>query len=353
MVQYTCIKCSKIFNHKGKYEKHLSRKTTCESFLIKDELTLVNPELVLSNQNQVLDNTQCCCCYKYFINKSSRIHHEKNSKCFYKKIIADEKIIEDEKIKEQKLDEPLDIHDELKEIKEKNRKLEEKLAELELMLKKGINPIVAQTTNNTNMNNNNILTHTNSHNVQNIVVNMYGKENLTHITDPKLIYIMDRGFMSVSAYILLKYFSDKMPENSNVYSSDIKSKYIMVYDGKRWNIKDKADVIEHMYSVNCEELQDKFYEFKEADRIPMKVMERFAKFINAYEEDHIKKEIKEDIKKILFNEREKSLKNKRIKAAIPLEAVGIPAIPSAVGIPAIPSAVGIPPIPSAVGIPIS
>ena len=324
MVQYTCIKCSRIFNHKGKYEKHLTRKNSCEHKIIKVEQSLVKVEQLLQEPVDSLDSNQCCSCYKSFANKSSRIRHENTSKCFYKKII------EDEKIKEQKLDEPLDIHDELKEIKEKNRKLEEKLAELELMLKKGINPIVAQTTNNTNMNNNNnILTHTNSHNVQNIVVNMYGKENLTHITDPKLIYIMDRGFMSVSAYILLKYFSDKMPENSNVYSSDIKSKYIMVYDGKRWNIKDKADVIEHMYSVNCEELQDKFYEFKEADRIPMKVMERFAKFINAYEEDHIKKEIKEDIKKILFNEREKSLKNKRIKAAIP-------AIPLAVGIPAIP-----------------
>jgi hypothetical protein len=306
MVNYTCERCNKTFNHKSNYDQHLNR---------------LNPCTKINNTLEIINNPPVFCehCSKPFVNKYSKQRHEATV-CF-------------EKIKEQKLDESLDIHDELKEIKEKNRKLEEKLAELELMLKKGINPIVAQTTNNTNMNNNNILTHTNSHNVQNIVVNMYGKENLTHITDPKLIYIMDRGFMSVSAYILLKYFSDKMPENSNVYSSDIKSKYIMVYDGKRWNIKDKADVIEHMYSVNCEELQDKFYEFKEADRIPMKVMERFAKFINAYEEDHIKKEIKEDIKKILFNEREKSLKNKRIKAAIPLETVGIPAIPSAVGIP--------------------
>ena len=308
MVNYTCERCNKTFNHKSNYDQHLNR---------------LNPCTKINNTLEIINNPPVFCehCSKPFVNKYSKQRHEATV-CF-------------EKIKEQKLDEPLDIHDELKEIKEKNRKLEEKLAELELMLKKGINPIVAQTTNNTNMNNNNnILTHTNSHNVQNIVVNMYGKENLTHITDPKLIYIMDRGFMSVSAYILLKYFSDKMPENSNVYSSDIKSKYIMVYDGKRWNIKDKADVIEHMYSVNCEELQDKFYEFKEADRIPMKVMERFAKFINAYEEDHIKKEIKEDIKKILFNEREKSLKNKRIKAAIPLEAVGIPAIPlEVVGIP--------------------
>ena len=310
MVNYTCERCNKTFNHKSNYDQHLNR---------------LNPCTKINNTLEIINNPPVFCehCSKPFVNKYSKQRHEATV-CF-------------EKIKEQKLDEPLDIHDELKEIKEKNRKLEEKLAELELMLKKGINPIVAQTTNNTN-NNNNILTHTNSHNVQNIVVNMYGKENLTHITDPKLIYIMDRGFMSVSAYILLKYFSDKMPENSNVYSSDIKSKYIMVYDGKRWNIKDKADVIEHMYSVNCEELQDKFYEFKEADKIPMKVMERFAKFINAYEEDHIKKEIKEDIKKILFNEREKSLKNKRIKAAIPT-------IPLVVGIPAIPLVVG--------GIPIS
>jgi len=111
MVQYTCIKCSRIFNHKGKYEKHLTRKNSCEHKIIKVEQSLVKVEQLLQEPVDSLDSNQCCSCYKSFANKSSRIRHENTSKCFYKKII------EDEKIKDQILDEPLFIHDEFKDIK--------------------------------------------------------------------------------------------------------------------------------------------------------------------------------------------------------------------------------------------
>lgn len=68
---------------------------------------------------------------------------------------------------------------------------------------------------------------------------MYGKEDLSHITDAQLLKILNQGFKSVPAYISLKYFSDKMPENSNVCNTNIKSPYILVFNGKKWELKDK------------------------------------------------------------------------------------------------------------------
>ena len=130
MVQYTCAKCSKLFNHKGKYEKHLTRKNPCF-------YPIINPTVhITPTIPTIMDDKQCCACFKIFVNKSSRVHHEKISKCFYKKIIEDEI----KEIKELENNKNNDIPNELKEIKEKNCKLEEKLVKLELMFKKVITP---------------------------------------------------------------------------------------------------------------------------------------------------------------------------------------------------------------------
>jgi hypothetical protein len=130
MVQYTCAKCSKLFNHKGKYEKHLTRKNPCF-------YPIINPTVhITPTIPTIMDDKQCCACFKLFVNKSSRVHHEKISKCFYKKIVEDEI----KEIKELENNKNNDIPNELKEIKEKNCKLEEKLVKLELMFKKVITP---------------------------------------------------------------------------------------------------------------------------------------------------------------------------------------------------------------------
>ena len=68
MVQYTCIKCSRIFNHKGKYEKHLTRKNSCEHKIMKVEQSLVKVEQLLQEPADALDSNQCCSCYKSFAN---------------------------------------------------------------------------------------------------------------------------------------------------------------------------------------------------------------------------------------------------------------------------------------------
>jgi hypothetical protein len=100
--------------------------------------------------------------------------------------------------------------------------LEETIEDLKIMIKAGITPTVIPITNNIT---NNI---SNSFNTQ-VIVNMYGKEDTSHITGKKLEGILNKCFKSVLAYIGEKHFSKLHPENANICITDIKSNYILYY----------------------------------------------------------------------------------------------------------------------------
>ena len=289
VVKHQCKICLKVFNHKSNYVQHLEKIKPC-----------VKPEPIETIAVEQLTDLQCCSCFKSFINKSSRTRHETTSKCFLKKIKMDEEQQEKE-------------NQAIKKLQEDNKQMAEKLKELEELFKSG----TKSGTNNNNSTNNSHNNNTNNIQNNNYTVNMYGKEDLSHITDAQLLKILNQGYKSVPAYISLKYFSDKMPENSNVCNTNIKSPYILVFNGKKWELKDKKDMIEQMYGYNFDELEVKFHEFKETDKMQEKSAEQFSNYINKGYAENIVGIISKDINKLLYNERDKSLKNKKIEKQKP------------------------------------
>jgi hypothetical protein len=288
MVKHECSNCLKCFNHKSNYDQHLKRKKSClkvdPKIQIIEEIVPIVPLM-----DPEINKLQCCGCFKMFSSKTNRIKHEKFSKCFLKPITDENKITKlEEELKLAKM-----------QIDETNKKLE---------MIVNANPNINNSTNNSTNN-----SHNNTTNVQNnYTVNMYGKENVSHITDAQLLKILNQGFKSVPAYISLKYFSDAMPENSNVCNTNINSPNILVFNGKKWELKDKKDVIEQMYGCNFDELEEKFHEFKEADKMQEKSAERFSNYITEGYTGAVIDNISKDINKLLYNERDKSLKNKKI-----------------------------------------
>jgi hypothetical protein len=239
-----------------------------------------------------ISETQCSCCFKEFSNKHNKKKHEQTSKCFVKNV----------KLEEDKMTK---LEEELKLAKiqiEKNIILEEKVKELEILVKSGA---IGSTTNSNNNTTNNIQ--------NNIHVNMFGKENMSHITDEKILMIINKGFRSVPAYILLKHFSNDMLENSNVCNSNIKSPYLFAYNGTKWELKGKKDLISEMYGINFDELGQKFYEFNKEKRIKETSVEAFLRYLNEVYKDEVVDIVAEDINKLLYNERDKSIKNKKNK----------------------------------------
>jgi hypothetical protein len=287
VVKHQCKICLKVFNHKSNYVQHLEKIKPC-----------VKPEPIETIAVEQLTDLQCCCCFKSFVNKNSRLRHETTSKCFLRKI----KMEEEQQEKENQA---------IKKLQEDNKQLAEKLKELEEIVKSGAKSGTNNSTNNSHNNN------TNNIQNNNYTVNMYGKEDVSHITDAQIMKVISQGYRSVPAYILLKYFSDEMPGNSNVCNTNIKSPYILVFNGKKWELKDKKDMIEQMYGCNFDELEEKFHEFKDTYKMKENSIAGFLNYINEGYDENVIGTISKDINKLLYNERDKSLKNKKIEKQKP------------------------------------
>jgi len=257
MNKYQCDKCLKVFTIKGNYKQHLNRITPCVKLI----------------------NNDCIWCNKKYVNKYTRLRHE--LKTCPVKIRSDNEA--DEKQKREQL---------------RIQSLEDKITQLENMIKSGITPqTTTTTTTNTNTNNSN---NTNSNN---IIINNYGNEDMTHITEKKLIGIFNQCFMSVPKLIELKHFNKEKPENSNVYISDIKSKYALIHVGDgEWNITDREKLLDEMYNNNCNYLADEFEE--RHDNLDDITCRKIKKFLDSKDEDETTCAIKDKIKELLFNKKD-------------------------------------------------
>jgi hypothetical protein len=252
----------------------------------KNRANLCQPLPIIINDqienNNTIDIISCKHCLKCFKSNSSKNRHINNNRCTT--------------IKNAKKED-----DKIKVLKEELR--EEIIKELKGMLKNN-------TINNINNNTTNTNTNTINNTQNNIIVNTFGKEDISHITDEMYKQIFRRCLNSVPAYIGIKYFNEQKPENSNVYIPDIKSPYVTTYNGQNWNINDRNKILEDLYDNSCEELMCKFNFMKnKLDEITIK---KHARFVDTMDEVETIHNAKEEIKKILYNNRKKSIKNKKI-----------------------------------------
>jgi len=249
MDKYTCQSCFKVFASNKTLNKHINKIKPC----IKD------------------NGLNCAWCNSSFTNKYNRIRHE--TKTCPTKIRRDNEA--DEKQKREQL---------------RIQSLEDKITQLENMIKAG-----GQGTTQTNSNNTN-----NSNNT--FIVNNYGNEDMTHITEKKIISIFKECFMSIPKLIEMKHFNKEKPENSNVYIGDIKSKYALVHLDGQWNITDREKLLDDMYNNNCNYLADEFED--RHDNLDDITCRKIKKFLDSKDEDETTCAIKDKIKELLFNKKD-------------------------------------------------
>ena len=266
-VEYVCDICSKVFNHKSHYDKHLQRLTICKAKMNTNIQKIENTEQIIVQQ---LANNHCLHCDKIFANQSSRIRHQKTCK---KLLASDQNNI----------------------LLEKMKMLEDKLAELTLKQPSTIN-------NNTN----------NSHNttnyIQNIVINKHGYEDMSHLTDNQKIINLSKGYNSVPDYVLLKFFDPKHPENSNIFRGSLKSSEVYIYNGEKWIIDNLHDAVYNLNDNITSEIKDNYKELKH--KLPPKVKELYEHTLNNNNELVAKTQNKM-IEQMLYNERDIPLKIKK------------------------------------------
>ena len=78
----------------------------------------------------------------------------------------------------------------------------------------------------------------------------------------------------------------------------------MLYDGNKWTLQDQKNVIDNLLQDNTYILEEKMEDWiKRGQKYP-KIMEKFNRYLEKKENDNILDQIKEEVKLILFNNRQ-------------------------------------------------
>ncbi|VBB18287.1 hypothetical protein YASMINEVIRUS_750 [Yasminevirus sp. GU-2018] len=296
MGEFDCEGCGKSFNRKEHLEYHISHGA-CK------------------------DNKHYCkLCDKGFTTATSMYRHMRSS-C---------------KVKKQNDDEKESVYNRLLQLEEENKKLAEtqrksdltnrlrieKLAKDNAKLKNDIKKVqaaskVAKITNNTT--NNNTTNNTNSgvivnmqnHGViNNITLVAYGTEDMSKLSQADILKALQSGYYSTVKLTEAVHFNPKHPEYHNVYISNMKDKYAMMFDGKDWTLTTKEDLISKIYDDKKNYIEENLDTFIAS--LPPSRKKALERWLDTDDEDAKIKEIKDSIKLLLYNSKEMTLKQKKL-----------------------------------------
>ena len=305
MVNYICYRCGWTICHKTKMKNHLSRKNTCKDKLNKINIDdckiyilsgksyeeyinitkhVKNVTKCVKNVTKIKQNVtennennkffECKFCEKNYKFSQSLSRHYKN--CKEKKKEEEAKNSMDELVKI--------LNNQIKDFKKELNKRDKQIDEL--IKKAGIN-------------NSNI-----TQNIQNnIKLLVYKDTDISNITDKDIRSCMNHSNMCVPYLIKMIHLDPKKPENHNVYISNLKNGYIMVYDGDKWDTLNREEVIENMINDRECLIQDRVEDWLENGKNYPIIMKKFERYLEKKEKDVVLNKIKEEIRFMLFNNR--------------------------------------------------
>jgi hypothetical protein len=255
MVVYKCPSCNYITTNKQHYNKHLTtdKHKSKQIPVVKEE-----PQFV------------CKYCDQTFSFKQSMFRHIKYS-CTKNK---------DEDLKEL--------------VRLLNAQLEQQRNEFQAQLQtqaKQIEKLMGKLEINGSFNTTNIQ--------NNIQLLAYKDTDVSHLTETDYKTCIKKVNYCVMKLIEKIHFNPNKPENMNIYISNMKDKYIMVYDGTNWNLANKREELDKIYEEKELLLEEWLEENKDQE-----MKDKFMKYINKKDTDEFINSIKEDIKLMMYNKKE-------------------------------------------------
>ena len=328
MVNYTCPRCGFNTKNKSKYISHLRRKFICKNKVTDDnlqneyfkynivdkiskinngskmtqndskkksfgsEMTQIDSKIILIDseitQNDSQKKYECKYCNKLFSKSSNLTRHLKT--CKEKKQNEEEKgnllsLIEllNQQLEEQRecMKEQLERRD--KQIEEQNLQIKE------LIKKSGIN----------------IGTQNIQQNIQqNIKILAYNNTDLSHLTDKDYLKCLKHSNFCIPHLIKEIHFNPKKPENHNIYISNLKNNYVMIYNGSKWMLNDRDESIQSLIDDKESIIEQKLEEWIENGYNYPDIMKKFNRYLEKKENNTVIDKIKGEIKLMLFNNRD-------------------------------------------------
>ena len=108
----------------------------------------------------------------------------------------------------------------------------------------------------------------------------------------------------VSEMIKLVHFNDKHPENMNILIRNIRTEYVMIFNGKDWIFKDRDEFFDKIITDNENIMHKKFLEWYDDAKLKSKyntAINKFEKYLNASSSQHIIDSIKKELKLMCYN----------------------------------------------------
>ena len=246
-----------ILSHKSESTSEI-QKSTKKLAEVSPKLAEVSPKLAEVSPKVL----ECKYCLQQFKHKSSLSKHIKYT-CTKNK---------DEDLKELVRLLNLQLQTKDKQIETQSRQIEKLMGKLE---------IHGSFNNNT---------------INNYTLLAYRDTDVSHLTQEDYRSCYKKVNHCVKHLIEKVHFNPSKPENMNIYISNMKDKYLMVYDGVNWNLANKVDGLDRLY----EEKEMMLEEWLESNPDPI-LKEKFLKYLDNKEKDECLNHIKEEIKLMLYN----------------------------------------------------
>jgi len=284
MSKYYCIHCDYNAKVKSSFDKHLKtkkhqEKVKCYPNVIQNypELSKCYPNVIQNEEKAVKPANQCKYCGKIYKYRSGLSKHIKYT-CKKNK---------DEDFKEL-----------ARLLNESQKQIGSKDKQIEIMQKqidKLINKLQIQSINNGNINNGSII-----NNTMNIQLLNHKDTDYSHLTPKDYITCIKDCNHCVKALIEKVHFNTEKPENMNIYLSNIKGKYIMIYKDNEWQIQDKKTQVDDLYDYNEFVLENWYDEFVEKHPV---IIESFKTYLKNRDSNTLLNNVKEEILVMLYNKR--------------------------------------------------
>jgi hypothetical protein len=282
---YNCECCNYFTDKKTNFIRHERSLKHQKAVNVSQKLAKISPTLAEISPN----NHICKYCEKVFKHRSSLSKHIKYS-C---------KKNNDEDIKE--LVRLLNLQQErCGNLEKQNNAMQKQIQQLtkKLQIQKVSNSHNTMTNSHNTQNNNN--------NIYHIQILNHDKTDYSHLTANDYKRCIRDVNHCVKTLICKIHFDPNKPENHNIYISNIKSKYVMVYRKNQWDIVERDREIDNLYDINHMVLEDWYDQYK--DKHP-EIVQSFEKYLKNKDDDSdMIKDVKELIRQLLYNKR-KVVKN--------------------------------------------
>ena len=330
MVNYTCYRCGYTTHIKTLMVRHFSRKHSCDAkindikidvckeYILKGlsyqdyleeinkvsigfkpdgigfkpdgipEINSTTPEINSKTPDNNSKKFKCKYCERCYTRKDNLTKHYKT--CKEKK--------EDETVKQSMSDLVKLLNEKDKYFKEELEKRDKQINERdsqinELIKKAGIN--------------NSTITQ----NIQNnIKLLSYGKTDISHLTDNDYLGCLKHKNFCIPYLIEKIHFDKNKPENHNIYISNLKNKYVMMYDKRKWKTKNRDDAIDKLIGDKEILMESKLDEWEEKGGMNPNLRRTFNIYIETKDHKKVITQIKDDIELMLYNNKDLIKKNK-------------------------------------------